>query len=1057
MVSAQPSVRPLRGRRREIATIATAFARAVEGHPSTVVFVGEPGIGKSRLAMEAAATATAAGWTTLWGRAWEAGGAPPYWPWRQICDQLDREGPIAQLWGGRGGSATDPDQARFELFDAVTRSIAGACETTPTLCILDDLHAADVPSLELLAFATRHMRGSRLVWLLTWRDAEGGRQPVRDALARIAREATIVPVTALTDVDANELIDDVDRDVDIELRGKLLRATGGNPLFLLETLAALATGHVVASELEQLPLAHGIAAIVQDRLDPLPPEARTLAEAASAVGRDVALDRWIAAASSTADVVRRGAQALVGAGILTALGRDRWRFGHDLVREAIYRAAGDDVIEIHRRLAHVLDAAVTAGDASLVGERAHHGLLALDDPRTALDWTIAAADHARSQCAYEEALAIIERALSRIGTQAHQDAALQLARGRVLLDLGDAGKANEAFATVIALARKANDPRMVAAAALGMGARYVLGDNLHELIALIDEAMAALPESERELHARLLARKAAALTPAADPEPVLAIARDANQLVADSPDDAVRLEVAVAVGAAFAGIAHPRESIPVNTTVVSLARERGDRALELRGLSRLVTDHVQANDFARADAILATRDALARALVQPRFAWMEPLFRSMRAMLRGDFAVCDAAVAEAETYRSQDPNATRACAIHRTWVLLAADRVDALREHEPTVLASIRTMEPILAGVIRAVIRLRAGELAAARSEVDALDPALAHGRAPMILATLGEVIAVVGPESLQHETYELLAPNADSNGIFGLFGIVCGPPVASTLGQLAASFGELERARAHFESALAMATIAGAHVSRAWTAYWFGRALAAAGDPGAARVIDDAIREATRLGITGLVERCRAITPRPAAAPTTPQTPAEPPVPRGPAPAVAWTLVEHAGSWLVTIGDRSFLVPNLRGMPMLARLAANPHVEVHSLELVSGSVEPDADGGDAGELLDDKARAAYRKRVAQLADAIEDAETRGDVARAEAARDEHEQLLRELSRAVGLGGKVRRAGAAAERARVAAHRRLREAIKKIEELDEELGRHLTKAVRTGTFCAYRP
>jgi hypothetical protein len=143
--------------------------------------------------------------------------------------------------------------------------------------------------------------------------------------------------------------------------------------------------------------------------------------------------------------------------------------------------------------------------------------------------------------------------------------------------------------------------------------------------------------------------------------------------------------------------------------------------------------------------------------------------------------------------------------------------------------------------------------------------------------------------------------------------------------------------------------------------------------------------------------------------------------------------------------------------MPLLARLAATPHVEVHSLELVSGSTEPDIDGGDAGEQLDDKARAAYRKRLAQLADAIEDAEARGDGARAEAARDEQEKLLKELSRAVGLGGKVRRAGAASERARVAAHRRLREAIKKIEELDEELGRHLTKAVRTGMFCAYRP
>ncbi|HSD88465.1 MAG TPA: AAA family ATPase [Kofleriaceae bacterium] len=1052
MISGTGSTRPLRGRKREVAMIATALARAAEGHPSTVVLVGEPGIGKSRLAMEAAATATTAGWSTRWGRAWEAGGAPPYWPWRQICDQADRTGSMAQLWSSRGGAATDPDQARFELFDAVTRSLATACEATPTLCILDDLHAADVPSLELLAFATRHMRGSRLVWLLTWRDAEGGRAPVRDALARIAREATIMPLAALTDVDANELIDDVHRGADIELRDKLLRATGGNPLFLLETLSALATGHVMASDLEQLPIAHGIAVIVQDRLGPLDGDIHKLAAAASAVGREVSLERWVAAASATPDLVRRGAQALVGAGILTVLGRDRWRFGHDLVREAIYRAAGDDVIEVHRRLARVLDAAVAAGDVSMVGERAHHGLLSFDDPGAAIEWTIAAADHARSQCAYEEALAIIERALSTIGTSAQQHAALQLARGRALLDLGEARKASEAFATVTELARRANDPRMVAEAALGLGARYVLGDNPHDLIVLLDQAMAALPEDERELQARLLARKAAALTPAPDPEPVIAMALDAYQRVADSPDESVRLEVAVAVGSALTGIAHARASIPVDETVVSLARKRGDRALELRGLSRLVTDYMQANELARADAILANRDALARSLVQPRFAWTEPLFRSMRAMLRGDFAVCDAAISEAETFRIHDPNAARACAVHRTWLLLAADRVDDLRAHEPVVLDAIRTMEPILASVIRAAIRYRTGDMAGARGEVDALDPSLAHGRAPIILATLAEVVAAVGPESMQREIYELLAPHADGNIIFGLFAIVCGPPVAATLGQLAAAFGDHERARAHFESARTMATSAGAHASRAWTSYWFGRALAAAGDPDAARVIDDAIREASQLGMTRLVERCRALVTTPAAGP-----PAEPAVTRGPLAAVDWTLREQAGSWIVTHAGKSFLVPNLRGMPMLARLAATPHVEIHSLELVSGAAEPDLDTGDAGELLDDKARAAYRKRVAQLADAIEDAEARGDVARAEAARDEHETLLKELSRAVGLGGKVRRAGAAAERARVASHRRLREAIKKIEELDGELGAHLAKAVRTGMFCAYRP
>src|SRR5689334_7165668 len=148
---------PLRGRRRELALVDDALARARAGQTSTLVFVGEPGIGKSRLASEAATHATAAGASVLWGRGWEAGGAPPYWPWRQLCESLPREGPIGQLWGRRGESATDPDQARFELFDAVAHALSDAAARAPMLCILDDLHTADVPSLELLGFATRHL------------------------------------------------------------------------------------------------------------------------------------------------------------------------------------------------------------------------------------------------------------------------------------------------------------------------------------------------------------------------------------------------------------------------------------------------------------------------------------------------------------------------------------------------------------------------------------------------------------------------------------------------------------------------------------------------------------------------------------------------------------------------------------------------------------------------------------------------------------------------------------------------------------------------------------
>lgn len=1035
MVVATGTARPIRGRRSELSVIRGALDRAASGRASAVALIGEPGIGKSRLATEAATLAGQAGFDIRWGRAWEAGGAPAYWPWRQLCEGLPRDGAIAQLWSGRNANPADPEQARFELFESVTGALTRLADERPLLCLVDDLHAADVPTLELVAFATRHLRACRIAWLLAWRDAEGSVAPVRDQLVRIAREASVVALGPLQDLEANELIDDVCRDANIEMRSRLVRTTAGNPLFLIETLTALSLGHTV--EDEQLPLAQGIAAIANERLARLPDEVRELAHAASVVGRDVSLAQWMAAAGRDAQAVRRGASAIVAAGLLGEQGRDRWRFGHDLVREAIYRSG--ETAEIHRRLALALDADPSA--------RAHHGLRAAVEPRIAIDWTIAAADHARAQCAYEEAANLIERALTWLPSAA-QDGALLLARGRALLDLGNVTAAAEAFRSAVATGRKARDPKLVASAALAFGSRYVLGDTSRDLLSMLDEAMAALPESETELQARLLARKAAALTPAADPGPVLEMARSAYAAIRPDADPRVRSEVAVAVGAALTDFAHPHERIPVSETLVSIAREHGDRALELRGLTRLVCDHLAAGDVAAADHVIEEREALVKALVQPRFAWMQPLFRSMRAMMRGDLAVCEPAVVEALTYVGHDPNVTRACAVHRMWFLLYADRREELRAHEPVLLDALKTMGPTLATLFRAVIRLRLGDLDGARREVEVIDPNLTFIASITGLSQLGEVIAEVGGEAMQRRVYDQLAPYIDSFSGWGPFALVSGPPVASILGLLASALGEHEQAHGHFTSALAMTTRIDAKLPRAWTGYWFGRALAHRGDPEAQRVLDAAARDAAAIGVEGLVERCRAAavtTPAPIAAPAA-----------APRAGLAWSLEEHAGSWRVTIADRSFLVPNLRGMGLLARLTAQPHVEIHSLELVSGSSD-EVDGGDAGELLDDQARAQYRKRIAALADTIEDAEARGDVQRAEAARDEHEALIKELSRAVGMRGKARRAGSAAERARVTAQRRLRDAIKKIGELDTELGGHLDTAIRTGTFCVYWP
>jgi tetratricopeptide (TPR) repeat protein len=173
---------------------------------------------------------------------------------------------------------------------------------------------------------------------------------------------------------------------------------------------------------------------------------------------------------------------------------------------------------------------------------------------------------------------------------------------------------------------------------------------------------------------------------------------------------------------------------------------------------------------------------------------------------------------------------------------------------------------------------------------------------------------------------------------------------------------------------------------------------------------------------------------------------------------------------WLLVFKGRTVRVRDLKGMHYLAWLLAHPGREFQVLALVAaesnpaGAVEtnrvadlPQAMLGDAGELLDERAKSAYRRRLAEIEEDIEQARALGDAEREAQADAERDFLVRELSRAVGLGGRDRRAASASERARAAVTRAIRLAIDRIREHHPELGEHLDGAIRTGTHCAYLP
>jgi hypothetical protein len=144
--------------------------------------------------------------------------------------------------------------------------------------------------------------------------------------------------------------------------------------------------------------------------------------------------------------------------------------------------------------------------------------------------------------------------------------------------------------------------------------------------------------------------------------------------------------------------------------------------------------------------------------------------------------------------------------------------------------------------------------------------------------------------------------------------------------------------------------------------------------------------------------------------------------------------------------------------MHLLARLVERSGDEIHVLALAS---DDRAGGGfvetNAGDALDDKAKSAYRAKLRDLLEDIEEADRNADRGRLEKLNRERAFIEQELARAIGLGGRARRDGSATERARVNVQRRLKDAIGRIAEVDAIVGGYLQRAVRTGTFCCYRP
>jgi hypothetical protein len=254
----------LRGRDAPLAALRVQLDAALAGRGQVALVSGEAGIGKSALAAAIAREAEARGALVTWGRAWEFADAPPYFPVWPCLRALG----ITTF----GGDAHDEAHA-FHFWENVVSTLARASSTTAMVSILEDLHAADLGTLDLLMFLAQPLRAMRVLVVATARAKDPRLTDALQCGSRGWRGTGDVRLEPLSRDDIRAVTEEaVGRAVPPALLARVVELTGGNPLFVIECARAFGAAGGVEGTLSSLPPT--IRQVVLERVNLLPESTR---------------------------------------------------------------------------------------------------------------------------------------------------------------------------------------------------------------------------------------------------------------------------------------------------------------------------------------------------------------------------------------------------------------------------------------------------------------------------------------------------------------------------------------------------------------------------------------------------------------------------------------------------------------------------------------------------------------------------------------------------------------------------------------------------------------
>lgn len=548
---------PFVGRSAERTTLSTALTRGVDGSGSLVLIGGEPGIGKTRLAEEAAAEAAGRGFRVLSGHCYEREGASPYVAFVDILEMAltQAESPDAFLADTLGDAAPEvarllprlrrllpalpapldlpPEQERRYLFTCLSEVLARLAGARPTLVMLDDLQWADEPTLLFLEHLAPHLSQLPLVVVATYRDAE-----VSPALARTfavlhpRRLAQRVVLQGMASSETAEVVRAlVGQEPPPALVEGLHAETEGNPFFLEEVVRDLMEdGRAFHDDgqfrddidVAALAVPEGVRLVIGRRLERLSDDARRLLVAAAVAGRTFTfrlLQRLTDLPDSVVlDVIDDAVRAML---VRELPAEGAFLFAHEIVRQTLVSGlSGPRRCRAHLRAAQAMIDVQSGGAEELVAEIAHHLVEARDeaDPQDLLAYSIGAGRRALTTSAHKEALSHLERAvrLEAVAGPA-QRADLYSALGSTLGRLGRWNEALAAWERSLAEFEALGDDAAVGQTCLEVGLNLGWANRIPEAFAMYQRGLGALGERVNPTRARLLARMASMASVGADP------------------------------------------------------------------------------------------------------------------------------------------------------------------------------------------------------------------------------------------------------------------------------------------------------------------------------------------------------------------------------------------------------------------------------------------------------------------------------------------------------------------------------------------------------------